>query len=160
MSASKLTFNLVYMGRVGHSVEAYAVYYRVISMDTRFVGCRYRSSNGWVIQSDATPALDLTSKIIYLHGRGDTQRQCAGYIINSCFDSEEQALSRIQSLLDALQEWSVHCPQICTDLPTGSDVLSPEVRESLIYAELEEGEPADGEAPIYVDMFNPPNIAV
>lgn len=155
MLASKVIFNLVYLGRGAITTHHY--YFRVLHTDPRFLRKRWRSTNGWTIASASHPDIQFDTKICYLTGDGSGDQQRASFGRVSALSSED-ALQIFQTFLDAMKEWAVRCPEVMTPAPVGSDVKSPEVRESLLM--LEDDEPADGEAPLFVDEFVPPNTAL
>lgn len=158
MLASKVIFNLVYLGQTSPSIGSY--YFRVLHVDQRFTGReRFRAANGWRIGIADYPEVSFEGKTLYFGRPGiNAERNQRPFVARITAPNETLALENLQSLVDAIKDWALHCPEVVSPAPIGSDVKSPEVRESLLM--LEDDEVADGEAPIYVDEFAPPNIAL
>lgn len=159
MLASKLTFNLVFLGDGKRG--KYLAYFRVLHMDPRFRGATsFVASNGYRVMSSSYPELEPDTDMVALWGSHGTRDNDPDFVVFSAA-SETAARAKLQRAVDALQDWAAHCPSVAEN--SSYSGISSEVRESLIEADLntsdteEEMEPA---APIFFDEFVPPKIAL
>lgn len=154
----KIVFSLVFIG--GGDRSTYLAYFTIHEMDERFrCAPSFLAANGWSVRSSQTPDIQIENRRIYLRGiaHADDHRQNLITIFNS---TEEAARAKLQEIVDAIKNWAEHCPAISDT--ASLTACSPEVRESLLAANLsqDEEEEIDAPAPVYYDEFIPPKIAL